>query len=303
MKKFRLENARNLTNAMFINGLSLNIDDTSNCQEIQIDFSKDFSTCSDNDVGCNKIDPDPRHYNLSADFIFVEQEWGSLFYKHIGKTFSSEAKMICSDAGPNVHLPIPRFYEEQEFYRTYFAEEGLWLDVTYDASEGVKSANHHWFLRFVKTYMTINDENGFFQELSQTDEKIATIKYHEWINLAGPHEGYFSTWGDQDVYMNNLGQWDWKDEDDDMLLDAVCIFDIPDERCSKCQNESFCRYKDISRKETECICKKTTKGDNCEVDLCSRCQNGGFCDLKDATYDPQCICPFPYYGQFCEGET
>ena len=69
-----------------------------------------------------------------------------------------------------------------------------------------------------------------------------------------------------------------------------------------CQNESFCRYKDISRKETECICKKTTKGDNCEVDLCSHCQNGGFCDFKDATNDPQCICPFPYYGEFCEGK-
>ena len=102
MKKFRLENTRNLTNAMFINGLSLNIDDTSSCQETQIDFSKDFSTCSDNDIGCNKIVTDPRHYNLSADFIFVEQEWGSLFYKHIGKRSRSEAKMLCSEAGPTV---------------------------------------------------------------------------------------------------------------------------------------------------------------------------------------------------------
>ena len=102
MKKSKLENELSLTNAMFINGLSLNIDDTSSCQETQIDFSKDFSTCSDNDIGCNKIVPDPRNYNLSDDFIFVEQEWGSLFYKHIGKRSRSEAKMLCSEAGPTV---------------------------------------------------------------------------------------------------------------------------------------------------------------------------------------------------------
>ena len=83
---------------MFINGISLNLNDTSSCQETQIDLQ----TCSDNDVGCNKIVPDPRHYNLSADFIFVEQEWGSLFYKHIGKRSRSEAKMLCSEAGPTV---------------------------------------------------------------------------------------------------------------------------------------------------------------------------------------------------------
>ena len=69
-----------------------------------------------------------------------------------------------------VHLPVPRFYEEQEFYRTYFANEYLWLDVTYDAYEGVKSENGHWFIRFVRTYMGIHDENGFFQELTQTKD-------------------------------------------------------------------------------------------------------------------------------------
>ena len=100
--------------------------------------------------------------------------------------------------------------------------------------------------------------------------------------------------------MNDFGEWSWTEQN--ISLDSVCVFDIPDERCSKCQTESFCRYKDISRKETECVCTKTTKGDNCEVDLCSHCQNGGFCDFKDATYDPQCICPFPYYGEFCEGK-
>ena len=147
-----------------------------------------------NDVECHlekfvenkkKINPNPRHYELSEDFIFVEQEWGSLFYKHIGKRTRSEAKNLCSSAGPSVHLPIPRFYEEQEFYKTHFGDENLWLDLTFD----------------------------------------------------------FDTWPDQDVFMNDVGQWDWTNET--VLFDAVCIYDIiPDESCSKCQNESFCRYKD-----------------------------------------------------------
>ena len=78
---------------------------------------------------------------------------------------------------------------------------------------------------------------------------------------------------------------------------------IPDESCSRCQNESFCRYKDTSRKETECVCKKTTEGENCEIDLCSKCQNGGYCDFKDATNEIQCICSFPFHGEFCEGKS
>ena len=294
-----------LPNAMFINGISLNLNDTSSCKETQIDFEP----CSDNDVGCeNKIITDPQHYGLNDDFIFVEQEWGSLFYKHIGKRTRSEAKILCSTAGPSVHLPIPRFLEEQEFYKTYFADENLWLDVIYDASEGVKSgnssANGHSFIRFVRTYTQINDQNGFFNnELIQTDEEVARIEYHDWITLAGNgHSGYFSTWGDQDVFLNNRGEWDWTAEND--LFDAVCVYDIiPDENCSKCQNESFCRYKDTSRKETECLCKKTTQGENCEIDLCSHCQNGGYCDFKGTTNEIQCICPFPFFGELCEGKS
>ena len=324
MKKSKLEYERTLherlrqgdpliwPNAMFANGISLNLNDTSSCQETQIDFSKDLVSCSDNDVECDKIVPDPRHYGLSEHFIFVEQEWGSLFYKHIGKRTRSEAKTLCSTEGPAVHLPIPRFPEEQEFYKTYFADDNLWLDMTYDANEGIKSSNGATFFKFIKTFTHLNDQKGFFEnELSQTDEKFAIIKNHEWINLAGGHAGYFSTWEEQDVFMNDVGEWDWTDESDeprfdesdDVLFDAVCVYDvIPEEKCSKCQNESFCRYKDLSRKETECVCKKTTEGVHCEVDLCANCQNGGYCDFKDATNEIQCICPFPFYGEFCEGK-
>ena len=268
-------------------------------------FPKDFELCSDNDVECHlekfienkkKIYPNPRHYELSEDFIFVEQEWGSLFYKHIGKRTRSEAKNLCSSAGPSVHLPIPRFYEEQEFYKTHFGDENLWLDLTFHFSEGIKSTNDHHFIRLVQMYSKING-----QDEENSSEIPVRIDYHEWIQLARNNLAIFE-WPNQDVFMNDDGQWDWTNET--VLFDAVCVYDIiPDESCSKCQNESFCRYKDTSRKETECVCKKTTAGDNCQIDLCSKCQNGGFCDFKDATNEVRCICSFPFYGEFCEGKS
>ena len=91
-----------LPNSMFINGISLFLNDTSSCQE------KDFETCTDNDVECEPaVVPDPRQYNLTDDYIYVELEWGSLFYKHIGNWTKSDAKFLCSREG--THLPTPRF--------------------------------------------------------------------------------------------------------------------------------------------------------------------------------------------------
>ena len=56
------------------------------------------------------------------------------------------------------------------------------------------------------------------------------------------------------------------------------------------------------RKETECVCKKTTQGEFCETDLCSHCQNGGYCDTIKNTNEVRCICPFPFHGENCEGK-
>ena len=64
--------------------------------------------------------PDPRHFDLPEDFIYIENEWGSLFYKHLGKMTRTEARKTCSDFGSTVHLPIPRFFEEYQFYGTHF---------------------------------------------------------------------------------------------------------------------------------------------------------------------------------------
>ena len=43
--------------------------------------------------------PDPRQFGLTEDFIYVEKEWGSLFYKHLGKLKKTEAKQVCSQYG------------------------------------------------------------------------------------------------------------------------------------------------------------------------------------------------------------
>ena len=79
------------------------------------------------DVICNKktckqdrFVPDPRDFDLPEDFIYVENEWGSLFYKHLGNMTRKDGKTTCSSFGSSVHLPIPRFLEEYQFYGTYF---------------------------------------------------------------------------------------------------------------------------------------------------------------------------------------
>ena len=77
------------------------------------------------------IVPDPGLFNLTNDYIFVEKEWGSLFYKHIGKHNKQEAERLCSEEGSMVHLPIPRFADENKFYHEVFGDEGLWLGVSY----------------------------------------------------------------------------------------------------------------------------------------------------------------------------
>ena len=245
---------------------------------------------------------------MSDDFIYVEQEWGSLFYKHIGKRTKSEAKILCSNEGPSVHLPIPRFHEEHVFYLKHFSDEQLWLDLSYDVNEGIQDANGHWFIRFIRTLTKNHVPNYFVDEQESNDVKVAVIKYHDWINLAGAHDEYLSypylsQRRKKDIFMDgkNDGDWDWTDKD--VLFDSVCVYDIiPDENCAQCPDEFFCRYIDNTRKETNCDCQKFTKGETCEVDLCSHCQNGGYCDFKNATKETQCICPYPFFGKTCEGK-
>ena len=282
-----------LPNNMFINGISLFLNDTSSCQE------KDFETCSDNDVECETaFVPDPRQYNLTDDYIYVELEWGSLFYKHIGNTTKSMAKFLCSREG--THLPTPRFDDENEFYKTHFGDDGLWLDVTFDAKKGLKSANGHWYIKYLRTFTDRVDQPDFARDIMTGDEKFAQIKYDEWISLTERNPGSvaglrdFNEWTEKDVFMTYTGVWEWAEENNS--FNAICVYNIiPDENCSKCQNESACKFDKREEKEIECVCRKMTEGEFCETDLCSHCKNGGYCD------ENKCICPYPFHGRNCEG--
>ena len=275
-------------------------------------FWKDFEICSDKNVECqneDKIIPDPRLYNLTDDYIYVEQDWGSFFYKHIGKRKSEDAKNLCSAENSFVHLPIPRFYEENEFYRKHFGDDGLWLDISYDAMEGFISSNGQSFIRYIHTfYEDVQMNATYFHDLEYPDTSFskysyaAEIIYHDWIEFKD-HRGIFSEWGKKDVFMTSAGEWKWlySKAKETLLLDSVCIYNIiPDSSCSKCQNESFCRYKGSRRDQIECVCQKMTEGEFCEINLCSHCQNGGYCDT--ITNEIQCICPYPFFGENCESK-
>ena len=195
-----------------------------------------------------QIVPDPTRYELPEDFIFVEHEWGSLFYKHFGKQTRLAAKDLCSNISPKVHLPIPRFQEENEFYRTHFGDEGLWLDISYDVNEGLKSADGHLFIKYVRSFVTDKYNDSFVTEYDTFDysnwkdshigydhdvsyllsllegrfsiqphrkkdviaEEFIEVKHHDWINLIDPIDvsGYFIDEGEKRVHMTKKNEWE-----------------------------------------------------------------------------------------------
>ena len=114
-----------------------------------IDSAFNLSFWKDIDVICNanteescnqdRFVPDPSNFDLPQGFIYIENEWGSLFYKHLGKMTKNDAKTNCSSFGSTVHLPIPRFLEEFGFYISHFGYDSS----SYNDSEGL------WPLLFV----------------------------------------------------------------------------------------------------------------------------------------------------------
>ena len=235
----------------------------------------------DNNICYNKSDviPDPRNYNLPEDFIFIDQEWGSMFYKYIGKMKKSTAKQICSKYGDLVHLPIPRFADENEFYRTHFGETNLWLDITYNADEGYISAFGHSFTEQVH---------------SITAGKLKFNKY-QWMNTISLNNSHL-----HNIILTNKGQWSPVNETE--KLDSVCIYNIiPNEKCAKCLDKDFCRFTDRTKQKIECACPKNKEGQFCKKNSCkSHCQNRGFCQLNNRSTEMSCICRYPFQGKKCE---
>ena len=82
------------------------------------------------------------------------------------------------------------------------------------------------------------------------------------------------------VKMSSMGTFEIENENRE--LDAVCIYNILPDDCSTCLYKEFCKFKDQSKIETECLCPFMTTGENCEIDDC-QCSNGGQCYTNDKT--------------------
>ena len=284
-----------LSNAMIFNGIIINLEKNMNCtpsEDVESVESTNFPKCDvQNGRSCNSEVhdfPDPRHYNLSADFIYIENEWGSMFYKHIGKMNRTEAKRRCSMEGDSVHLPIPRFPDENEFYRVYFGDSyqnignqtGLWLGVSDFEEEGLfRSDTGYQLIKVLPQYQ------GF-----------KMVKKHGWINASFTVDP-----NSNDVKMSSTGLWETAtDRKQSPLLTSICVYNILPEKCSKCYEEDFCRYTSGNRKEIECICPDMREGEFCEINSCSQCLNDGQCHLNEHTEEIECICQYPFHGKYCE---
>ena len=171
---------------------------------------------------------------MSNDFIYIEKDWGSLFYKHFGKNTRQEAVDICSKQGKLVHLPRPRFAEENEFYRIFFSKENLWLDLK-DDRIGLKSSDGNIFVS--QSWVTLPRQTN------------AIEKRYDWINtnLEPRSEQEFIN----GVIMDQTGRW--QSIDDTEKMDTVCIYNIIPNECRRCSNKTYCRFQD-DRKDIECIC-------------------------------------------------
>ena len=180
------------------------------------------------------LHPDPRYYNLTEDFIFIDEEWGSLFYKYIGEMNKSEAEETCSNFGTSVHLPLPRFSDEYEFYRNHFGDKNLWLDLTYNNNTGgFQTSSGHSFMNF--------NEYGWMN-FNLTTKSIK-----------------------RGVTMTKNGQWLSTENSD--RFHSVCVFNIPPSRnCIQCLDKEFCRFKDNKRQQIQCVCP--TKAEHlCKIDF------------------------------------
>ena len=213
---------------------------------------------------------------------------------------------------------MPRFAEENEFYRVYFGDESIWLDVEDDPDEGLKTVDGHFYIRHIRSFAGY--QWGVYERhINPVSTAPVSIKIYDWVNFHDDFHSANANYSMDDIYKdlneeppstavvmakNDESSTDWMVAMQNELVDTVCVYSIkPDEACSKCPDEKFCRFAGSEREEIECVCQNTNEGEQCEVDLCSHkiCENGGFCQINYDTV--QCICPYPFYGANCESSS
>ena len=114
----------------------------------------------------------------------------------------AKAREECSKYGESVHLPIPRFAEENKFYQKHFGKRSLWLDISYEDSDGLTSASGHSFTAQVQTAFGSKDYNKY-----------------KWIN-----SNITNKFDNHEVIMTKNGQWLLIDENES--IDSICVYNI-----------------------------------------------------------------------------
>ena len=175
----------------------------------------------------------------------------------MGKYDRYQAKQLCSSEGNAVSLPMPRFEEENEFYRVYFGDVSLWLNALDDVRGVRDETNDHYYMaqhalihaNYNQFEKTTGNMMAIF-DIPYLNAKDPRAKYYDWVKMdltSRFDEGLDFLNG---VTMTYTGEW--KSVDLDQMVNTICVYNIIPESCSKCPEQFFCRYQD-NRIETECI--------------------------------------------------
>ena len=150
--------------------------------------------------------------------------------------------------------------------------------------------------------MTYNSSTGdiqsdfghLFSRGIQTMTGIQSVKSFDWTKCGSTDFNRINH--RSDVILAKNGRWETLDKTE--RVDSVCVYNIlPD--CPQCSSEAFCRFTDMTRQQTECVCPVGYEGKFCKIKMCP-CQNQGLCRLNEKSRKLECVCRSPFIGTNCE---
>ena len=190
-------------------------------------------------------------------------------------------KIDCSEFFNATNRSSKTLCHEQNFHTkiTDLHGKDFWLGISDSDQEGIFKTDNGDILHHIFKNMASNE---------------ISINQYEWMNQLTNLSLNTTLNG---VKISSVGTFEIENENRE--LDAVCIYNILPDDCSTCLYKDFCKYKDQSKNETECLCPFMTEGENCEIDEC-KCLNGGQCYTNDETRQVECLCPHPFNGKYCE---